>query len=149
MSAVGAIASTSPKASGLSSLSSEQFLGIILKELSAQDPLQPSETKDLLEQLSTVRSIQSNSELVENLQTLVGDNQWASAGSLIGRSVSGLSDAGERLTDRVAGVSRSSDGPILTLAGGQRVRLARVDQILEPPKQEAEGEGEGEPETAS
>ena len=143
MSTIGAVASgSSGRPSGLSSLSSEEFLGIILKELSSQDPLQPSETKDLLEQLSTVRSIQSNAELVENLEALVGDNQWAAAGSLIGRQVSGLSDAGQRLTDRVAGVTRTGDGPILTLASGDRVRLSRVDQILEPV---AAPEPEGEP----
>lgn len=134
MSAVGAVASSSSKLSGFSSLSSDQFMGIILKELTNQDPLQPSETKDLLEQLSTIRSIQSNADLVDQLGTLVGDNQWASAGTLIGRQVSGLADSGQRLTARVTGVSRSSDGPLLTLDGGQRLRLSRIDQMLEAPE---------------
>lgn len=131
MSAVGAIASNSQNASGFSSLGSEEFLGIILKELSNQDPLQPSETKDLLEQLSMIRSIQSNADLIGKLDSLVGDNQWAAAGTLIGRQVSGLSDSGARLTARVAGVSRSTDGPILTLEGGGRLRMSRVDQMLD------------------
>lgn len=131
MSAVGAVASSSSKLNGFSSLSSEQFMGIILKELSNQDPMQPSETKDLLEQLSTIRSIQSNADLVDQLGTLVGDNQWASAGSLIGRRVSGLSESGQRVTATVSGVSRSSAGPILSLAGGGRLALSRVDQMLE------------------
>ena len=56
MSSVGAVASTSSRLNGFSSLGSEEFLGIILKELSNQDPLQPSETKDLLEQLSLDRT---------------------------------------------------------------------------------------------
>ena len=131
MSSVGAIASNSSASTGFSSLGSDEFMGIILKELSNQDPLQPSETKDLLEQLSTIRSIQSNADLIGKLDSLVGDNQWASAGTLIGRQVSGLSDSGQRVTARVSGVSRSSEGPILTLDGGQRLRLSRVDQMLE------------------
>lgn len=138
MSAVGAVASSSSKLQGFSSLSSDQFMGIILKELTNQDPLQPSETKDLLEQLSTIRSIQSNADLVDKLGTLVGDNEWASAGSLIGRQVSGLSDSGQRVTARVTGVARSGDGPLLTLDGGQRLRLSRVDQMLETPAPGAE-----------
>ncbi len=139
MSAVGAVASTSSKLTGFSSLSSEQFMGIILKELSNQDPLQPSETKDLLEQLSTIRSIQSNADLVDQLGTLVGDNQWASAGSLIGRRVSGLSESGQRVTASVTGVSRSSAGPILSLEGGGRLALSRVDQMMQgAPEPESE-----------
>lgn len=138
MSTVGAVASTSSKLTGFSSLSSDQFMGIILKELTNQDPLQPSETKDLLEQLSTIRSIQSNADLTEKLDALVGDSQWASAGSLIGRRVSGLTDAGERVTSRVTGVSRSGDGPVLTLDGGQRLRMSRIDQMLEAAPSEPE-----------
>lgn len=131
MSTVGAIASTSSQASGFSSLGSEQFMGIILKELSNQDPLQPSETKDLLEQLSTIRSIQSNADLIGKLDSLVGDNQWAAAGTLIGRDVSGLNDAGTRVTARVVGVARGSDGPVLSLEGGHRLRMSRIDQMVE------------------
>lgn len=136
MSSVGAIASTSSQVNGFSSLGSEEFMGIILKELSNQDPMQPSETKDLLEQLSTIRSIQSNADLIGKLDTLVGDSQWASAGNLIGRSVSGLNDAGARVTSVVTGVSRGSDGPILSLEGGHRLRLSRVDQMVQAAAEE-------------
>lgn len=139
MSSIGAITSGGTQQKGFSSLSAEDFMGIILKELSNQDPLQPSETKDLLEQLATIRSIQSNADLVERLGTLVGDNQWASASGLLGRQVSGLTDRGERVTDRVVGIIRTREGPVLSLDGGQQVRLGRVDQMVEPPpaKQES------------
>lgn len=133
MSSVGAVASTSSKLNGFSSLGSEEFLGIILTELSNQDPLQPSETKDLLEQLSTIRSIQSDEDLMGQLGALVDGNEWVSAGGLIGRHVSGLNDANLRVEGRVEAVSRTSQGPVLTLEGGRILRLSQTDQVLETP----------------
>ena len=44
---------------GFSALTSEQFIKVIFTELSKQDPLQPSDSSKLLEQLSSIRSIQA------------------------------------------------------------------------------------------
>jgi flagellar basal-body rod modification protein FlgD len=115
--------------SGFSALSSEDFTQIILTELSKQDPLQPNDTNALLQQLSTIRSIQSDTDLSDQLSALVAQSDFASAAGLIGRSISGVSEESRRVQGVVQSVSRTDAGPVLTLATGQRVPFGNVDQV--------------------
>lgn len=116
-----------------SRLSSEEFTKIILTELQNQDPLQPNDTGALLEQLSSIRSIQSDMELATRLESIVGQNELAGASGLIGKRVSGLSEGFARVTDDVVSVSRTSDGSVLNLKGGLRMPMKNLDEILSTP----------------
>jgi flagellar basal-body rod modification protein FlgD len=116
-----------------SRLSSEEFTKIILTELQNQDPLQPNDTGALLEQLSSIRSIQSDMELATRLESIVGQNELAGASGLIGKRVSGLSEGFARVTDEVVSVSRTSDGSVLNLKGGLRMPMKNLDEILSTP----------------
>ncbi len=115
--------------SAYSALSSGDFLKIIFTELSKQDPLQPNDSKALLEQLSSIRSIQADLDLSDRLQTLVAQNELTSASGLIGRRIGGLSEDRQRVSGVVQSLSRTSDGVILALPGGVRVPMSGVDEI--------------------
>src|SRR5687768_10516513 len=78
-------------------LSSEEFVKIIFTELSNQDPLKPNDSSALLEQMSSLRSIQSDIELSQKLEALVTQNQLASAGGLIGKFITGYTDTFQRV----------------------------------------------------
>lgn len=140
MSTVDALSSQSPQTAAtpdaFGSLNSEQFVKIIFSELSNQDPLQPSDSKTLLQELSTLRSIQSDMDLSSKLTSLVGQNEWTTASSLIGKQISGISDGLERVDGTVRSVSRTSDGAVLNLTSGVRVPVASVDEVLGDPSQE-------------
>lgn len=114
-----------------SELGSEEFVKIIFTELSHQDPLQPNDTGALLEQLSTLRSIQSDIDLGEKLRSVTAQGELASAGTLIGRYVSGRGQSGDEVGGRVRSVSRMAEGPVLNLANGARVRFSAVTQMHE------------------
>jgi len=129
--ALGSSPTATGQSVGFSALSSEDFAKIIFTELGRQDPLQPNDTNALLEQLSSVRSIQADMDLSDRLQSLVNQNEFSSAATLIGKSVSGVTETNTRVTDRVRSISRTDDGPVLTLAGGQRLRLSNLDEIRE------------------
>ncbi len=116
--------------SAFSELKAEEFVKIIFTELANQDPLEPSDSKALLEQLSTIRSIQSDIDLGQRLGSLVAQNEMAAASGLIGRSVHGRSESGSRVTGVVESVSKTADGPVLNLDGGRRVRMDRVDEVF-------------------
>jgi flagellar basal-body rod modification protein FlgD len=132
ISAIGASSrSAASRPSAFSALGAEDFVKIIFTELGNQDPLQPSDSKALLEQLSSLRSIQSDLDLSQRMQSLVMQNELSSASGLIGRSVSGVSEQRERVRDVVASVSRTADGAVLNLRGGQRVQMKDVDQVFE------------------
>lgn len=126
----GSSTSDSATPNRLSEISSEQFLKIIFSELQRQDPLQPNDSSKLLEQLSSIRSIQSDIELGSKLETLVGQNQLASAGALIGKRVIGLDENLLRVSGTVAGVNRTDDGPVLRLDNGFRIPFDYIEQLL-------------------
>lgn len=111
-------------------LDSSEFVKIIFTELANQDPLAPSDSKALLEQISTIRTIQSSIDLTDKLQTLVGQQEWTSAAGLIGKRVSGLSDELERVEGIVKSVSRTDMGAMLNLESGKKVPVSFVDEVL-------------------
>jgi flagellar basal-body rod modification protein FlgD len=119
------------KASAFSELSAEQFTRIMFTELSRQDPMAPSDSKDLLQQLSSLRAIQSDMEMGRRLESLVMQNELSAASTLIGRRVSGVDWRLERVEDVVVSVSRTAGGAVLNLRGGARVNMANLDQVQE------------------
>lgn len=129
LSSSGSLGATSTD--GYSALGSGDFLKIILSELSRQDPLKPNDTSTLLNQLSTIRSIQSDVDLSDRLKNLVGQNEWASGAGLIGKGISGLTEDGTRVAGVVVGVSRTDSGAVLTLDDGSRVPMKSVDEVVQ------------------
>jgi flagellar basal-body rod modification protein FlgD len=122
--------STTPNAFG--ALNSEAFVKIMFTELSNQDPLKPNDSAALLQQMSSLRSIQSDIDLSKKLESLVQQNQLASAGGMIGNLVSGLSQDNIRVFGTVVSVSRTADGPVLNLDNGFRVPFNTVDEMAGP-----------------
>jgi flagellar basal-body rod modification protein FlgD len=104
MDGIDALTSTSsgqPRATGMSGLSTEEFSKIIFTELANQDPLSPNDTNALLQQISTLRSIQADTDLSDRLSSLVQQNQFAAGATLLGRMVSGISEYNERVSGTV------------------------------------------------
>lgn len=111
-------------------MDSSEFVKIIFAELANQDPLAPSDSKALLEQISTIRSIQSSIDMSSRLESLVGQNEWTSAAGLIGKNISGVSEELLRVDGVVKSVSRTDAGAVLNLESGKRVPVSWVDEIL-------------------
>jgi flagellar basal-body rod modification protein FlgD len=134
MASVGALSNGSNALSGASSsafsaMTSGDFTKLVLTELSKQDPLQPNDTKALLDQLSTIRSIQSNTDLSDKLTSLVSANEFASASGLIGKTVSGVSLQNARVSGQVASISKTDAGPVVNLKDGVKMLFKQVDQV--------------------
>lgn len=115
-----------------SALTSGQFLQIIFTELTNQDPLAPNDTQSMLNQLSTIRSIESDTQMVDSLTRLVKQSEFAAASGLIGSLVSGISLDNRRVADLVVSVSMTQDGPVLNLFDGSRMFFSNVDEIVGP-----------------
>jgi flagellar basal-body rod modification protein FlgD len=119
-----------PTQDAFSSLNSEQFVKIMFTELSKQDPMEPNDSKALLDQLSSLRNIQANMDLQNKLGTLVAQNELSAASGLIGRTVSGVSDDDERVQGVVQRVVRDSSGAVLSLDNGKLVHMSNLDSVL-------------------
>lgn len=131
---IGGSRTTSTNAGkGFSELSSEEFTKIVLTELQNQDPLAPNDTNALLTQLSTIRNIQSSTDLTNSLKKLVSGDEFASAAGLMGKTVGGLDTSNQRVTGVVKSVSRTSEGTVLTLESDKRLYMNNLDSINQTP----------------
>jgi len=135
MSAIGDFSSGNPVSStddAFNTLSSSEFLQIIFTELQNQDPLEPQDSQAMLNQLSALRSIESDTNMVASLENLVAQNEFAAASQLIGSLVSGVTVDNQRMADLVVSVSQTSEGPVLNLYGGSQMFFDQVDEIAGP-----------------
>jgi hypothetical protein len=114
------------------SLTSDDFIRVMFAELTRQDPTKPTESKDLLQQIGTIRSIESDLTLTRRLQDIARQNEVASAGQLIGTYAEGLTEFGQRTHGFVDSVSITRNGTVLNLSSGYGVPLSRIDRIYDP-----------------
>lgn len=138
MDAVGALSSTQRNSQGSSSgtsgrgmnaLTSEDFTQLIITELTKQDPLQPNDTNALLNQIATIRSIESDTSLSTSLSSLVRQNDFSSATTLIGKNISGVSIDNRRASGTVEAVAKTRDGTMVRLTTGEVLSWANVDSV--------------------
>lgn len=130
-----AAAGLNPRAEGASrfnEMSSEDFIRVIFTELQNQDPLDPSDTTAVLEQLNSIRSIESDIQLTAKLESLVTENQLASAGNMIGKFIGGLTEDANRVAGYVVSVIRQDKEIFVELDNGWFVPIDSVETIVDP-----------------
>jgi len=120
-----------PRSNAFAQLDSSEFIQVMISELQNQDPFQPQDSSKLLEQMSSLRNIESQMTLQDQLQNLVQQNQVASAGNLIGKLVQGLSADGENVQGLVNSVRVTDDGVFLELDTGRSLKMSQVTAIAD------------------
>lgn len=118
----------------------ELFIKLLITELQSQDPLNPMDNQEILQQVSQIREIESNSKLTETLQSVLLGQNVVTASNLIGRMISGLTDDAERVTGRVGRVS-IEDGVAKVHIGEHVLDLKNVAEILPGTEDGAEDQG--------
>jgi flagellar basal-body rod modification protein FlgD len=112
------------------------FLTLMITELQNQDPLNPMDNAQMLEQIGQIRQISATSQLTESLDAMFIGQNLATATNLIGKRVSALTDDGknvEGLVDRVTVEVDQKDDSKRTLTvrmGDQTVQLKNVREIV-------------------
>ena len=112
----------------MQSLSVDDFTKMLITELQNQDPTQPMSNTDLMNQVSQIQSIDTNQQLTSTLQSVALGQSIASAGNLIGRTVSGLDANGNQVNGTVSSVSISNGSATLNV-GSSALPLNNVTQI--------------------
>ncbi len=109
-----------------SALGSTEFFKLIITDLLNQDPLNPTDNQKLLEQISLIRDIEMRNEMTTNLRSLIDQQRFGSATTLLGQFVEGNEAAGFA-TGVVAGVRFDAQGAaILMLDGGAEMPLSSL-----------------------
>lgn len=126
--------SASSVANSFASLTSDEFVKVMLSELSNQDPFKPQDSAALMEQFSSLRNIESQLQLQTQLQNLVLQNQISTAGGMIGKLVLGLDDSNQQVLGLVSSVRVASGKVLLELDSGKELAMDRVTQIALQPE---------------
>jgi flagellar basal-body rod modification protein FlgD len=114
-------------------LKSEDFIKVMISELSHQDPFQPQDSSKLLEQFSSLRNIESQLSLQQQLESLVLQNSVSMAGGMIGRVVKGLDDNNSNIQGLVRSVRVVDGKAMLELDSGKTLAMGRVTEIAPAP----------------
>lgn len=118
----------------IAALGSDDFLKLLVAELTNQDPLEPTGNEELLRQISSIRDIEMTTSLTKSLQDLSGQQRLGTASSLIGQFVTGASGSdGTFESGMVVGIRFNANGsPTLVLSNGIEIPLDKVGTIESP-----------------
>ena len=107
----------------------DDFVSLLVTQLQNQDPLEPMDNGQILQQISQIREIESNQRLTETLESVLLGQSVVTASNLLERTIVGLSDDSQTVTGPVDRVS-IEDGLVRLHLGEQTVALKNVAQIL-------------------
>ncbi|BAM04326.1 flagellar hook capping FlgD N-terminal domain-containing protein [Phycisphaera mikurensis] len=116
---------------GLGSLDNEGFMKIILQELSQQDPFEPNDTQQLIEQVSSLRNIESQQSLQTTLESLTLQSSMNQASGMLGKRIEALGGDGTAVAGVVERVTIVEGEARLKLDAGPTVPLDRVTAVSE------------------
>jgi flagellar basal-body rod modification protein FlgD len=122
-SAVGA--ATSPPAAPANPtgmLGQNDFLKLMIAQLKAQDPLQPGNSNEYVNEIAQFTQ-------VEQITNLANASELTGAVQLIGHTVSYANPAGGTSTGKVQSVQSSASGTTVTVEGVPGIKLASVTEV--------------------
>ena len=108
----------------------EDFLRLMIAELQNQDPLSPSDNKDMLNQINAMRQIVSSDKLSNSIEAIMLGQSVATASNLLGKTVKGTNQLGVETTgvvDRVV----FEEGTPKVYVGLNALKLESITEIVE------------------
>lgn len=125
--------SSSSTTSANNSLTANDFIKFMVTQLQNQDPLDPTDSNEMLSQMSEIGQLQSSTDLQNSLTTMVQQNQIASASNMIGKYVEGTDQNSNQVSGSVTAVQVTTNGVNLTIDTGDTVPLNNVTAITNAP----------------
>jgi flagellar basal-body rod modification protein FlgD len=110
------------------SLSQKDFLQLLVTQMTSQDPLNPTNSQDLLSQMTEFSTLNANTSMQTQLASMQSLNQFSEAGSLLGKQVTLQVDANTIANGVVSGVDTSGSAPGI-IVNGQTFSLAQVISV--------------------
>ena len=101
--------------SSLNELDINHFLELMITEMQNQDPLEPMENHQILQQISQIREVGATDKLTSTLEAVLLGQNVSSATNLIGKEVRAITDAGSPASGIVELVTISGGQPKLQL----------------------------------
>ena len=113
-------------------LSQKDFLNLLVTQMTSQDPLNPTNSQDLLSQMTQFSTLNANTSLQANLAQLQSSQQFSLANSLLGKQVTLQLNSNTTAQGIVTGVDTSSTAPQVVV-NGQSYNLSQVLSVADAP----------------
>jgi len=110
-------------------LQPSDFIQMMVTQLKEQDPLNPTNSQDLMSQMADIGQLESSTQMQTTMQSLTLQTQIGSAAALIGKSVTGIDAANNTVTGNVTAVQVAGGTVALTLDSGDSLSLNSVASI--------------------
>jgi flagellar basal-body rod modification protein FlgD len=129
--AIDAVTNTSSSVNQNARLGMEDFLKVLLTQLTYQDPLKPMDNQQFMAQMAQFTSLEQTQQLNTKLEQLINNQASLQSIGLIGRTVD-VSSGSSTLTGTVSALSFRDQAPVLTLtaAGGVVYQDIPLSQLL-------------------
>jgi flagellar basal-body rod modification protein FlgD len=115
------------------SLTSSDFVNMMIKQLQSQDPLNPTSSDQLMSQMSQIGQMQTSTQLQTTLSGLATQTQIGAASSLMGKQVAGIDANNNNVSGVVQSLQVSSSGVTLQLDNGNALSLDKITTVSPAP----------------
>ena len=113
-------------------LSEQDFLNLLVTQMTQQDPLNPMTNQDLLAQMVQFSTLQSNTTTQSDLGQMTAGQTFSEANAMLGKQVSVQTDSnGDTAQGVVSGVDVSSGTPQI-IVNGQSNSISQVLSVTAP-----------------
>ncbi len=103
-------------------LGQEGFLKLMVAQLQEQNPMEPGNSNEYVNELATFTEM-------EQMTNLASSSELSGAVQLIGHEVSYTNALGKLETGTVEGVQRTSSGMTVTVGGQTGIEVSKVTQV--------------------
>lgn len=112
--------------SQVNNLNMQDFLKVLLTQLTYQDPLKPMDNQQFMAQVAQFTALGQTQQMNSNIETLVSNQASLQSVGLIGRTVDITTSSGT-VTGTVSALSLSGNSPQLTVKAGSGGTLTNID----------------------
>ena len=106
-------------------MNQEDFLKILLTQLTYQDPMKPMNNQEFMAQMAQFTSLEQTQQLNDKISTLISNQAALQSVGLIGRTVD-ISSTSGALTGTVVSLSLSGESPLITVRTSAGVTLPNI-----------------------
>lgn len=125
MDSIGAVGGTSTTTLQANGLGMDDFLKILLTQLTFQDPLKPMDNQEFMAQMAQFTALEQSQQLNSKLDALLSTQAALQSVGLLGRTVDVATETGT-VTGTVASLSLAGDSPSISVRTSAGATLSNL-----------------------
>ncbi|WP_426303930.1 flagellar hook assembly protein FlgD [Acidovorax facilis] len=112
--AINAVSGSAASNLQATNLNMEDFIKILLTQLTYQDPLKPMDNQEFMAQMAQFTTLEQTRQLNDKIETLISNQSALQSVGLIGKTADISTSAGN-ISGTVVAISLSGDSPTISL----------------------------------